>query len=92
MSKRSWLIVPRGLFPSYLGDKMDQRHAKLRVCASCEWIFKSEDSCPKCGFAHYGARFVYGNSCYRFAITQQPWIDRKVAYYVDQLRDEIYDN
>ena len=61
--------------------------AKLRVCASCEWIFKGGKytSCPKCGFAHYGARYVYGDVCYRFAKTQQPWIDRKVADYITEL-------
>lgn len=68
---------------------MDQRHARLRVCASCEWIFKDHKSCPKCGFAHYGARFVYGDKCYKFAITQQPWIDQKIANYTLDLIEEV---
>lgn len=63
--------------------------AKLRVCASCEWIFKGHKSCPKCGFAHYGARFVYGNKCYRYEETQQPWLDKKVAIYKMKLLDGI---
>ena len=68
--------------------------AKLRVCASCEWIFlKSEDTpvsgCPKCGFGHYGARFVYGDKCYRYAISQEPWLRRKVADYKGTLLTEI---
>jgi RNA polymerase subunit RPABC4/transcription elongation factor Spt4 len=26
------------------------KHAKLRVCAHCEWIFRDGIDCPKCGF------------------------------------------
>ena len=63
--------------------------AKLRVCASCEWIFKKHASCPKCGFAHYGAFYVYGNICYKYAVTQQPWMDKKVAAYIFTLREDI---
>ena len=59
--------------------------AKLRVCASCEWIFKGETSCPKCGFASYGARYVYGNACYKYVMTQQPWKDKKVGIYMERL-------
>jgi len=49
--------------------------AKLRTCASCEWIFKMKDNdptCPKCQFGSYGARYVYGNIAYRYAKTQEP--------------------
>ena len=61
--------------------------AKLRVCASCEWVFKIDLSskaggCPKCGFAHYGARGVYGGTCYSFAKTQKPWLDRQIFEYM----------
>lgn len=73
---------------------MKQKDAKLRVCASCEWIFKDErhpemGGCPKCGFAHYGARYVYGNKAYRYAKNQQPWFDNKMSIYAYTLRCEI---
>lgn len=64
--------------------------AKLRVCAKCEWIFKGEMSCPKCGFAYYSARYVYGNKAYRYEITQEPWkrkiLGRFISYeaFVDR--------
>lgn len=50
---------------------MTQR-ANLRVCASCEWIFKASEfsACPKCGFAHYGAHWAIGKKCYTYAKTQ----------------------
>lgn len=69
--------------------------AKLRVCASCEWIFNKDDEhpehggCPKCCFGHYGARYVYGNKAYRYAKTQQPWFDKKMAGYAAQLNQQI---
>ena len=63
-------------------------NAKLRVCASCEWVFENKLSCPKCGFGHYGARYVYGNKCYRLKKTQTPWIDKKVASYIEKLRKD----
>ena len=68
--------------------------AKLRTCASCEWIFHSDkhDDCPKCGFAHYSARYVYGNACYRYAKTQKPWYDRKISDYGQKLCKEIKDS
>jgi len=65
--------------------------AKLRVCASCEWIFKLQElpmECPKCGFAHYGAYYVYGNQAYQHARTQHPWVERKVRGYRDELQAE----
>lgn len=65
--------------------------ADLRVCASCEWIFKRSEytACPKCGFAHYGARYVYGNKAYQFARTQEPWLNRKMSKYRGDLLQEI---
>jgi len=56
-----------------------QKTAKLRVCASCEWIFDSKGSCPLCGFASYGARSVYGDKAYQYKYTQKPWRDKQLA-------------
>lgn len=56
------------------------RRGSLRTCARCEWIFKvkhpEEEECPKCGFGHYGAHYVYGNRAYGYAKTQEPWKTR----------------
>lgn len=72
---------------------MKQKDAKLRVCASCEWIFRKQDdetiSCPKCGFGHYGARFVYGDKCYEFEKTQEPWMKKRIEEYRHKLLKEI---
>jgi hypothetical protein len=65
------------------------KHAKLRVCASCEWIFRDGIDCPKCGFDSYGARYVYGDVCYKYERTQQPWLDEKLCKYELKLLDEI---
>jgi len=69
----------------------NNKTANLRVCASCEWIFKRSESemCPKCKFAHYGARYVYGARCYRYAKTQKPWLDKKMYAYELKLLKEI---
>jgi len=46
----------------------------IRCCASCERVFhkwnqhKYPGGCPSCGFAHYGARFVYGEWSYLYII------------------------
>jgi ribosomal protein L32 len=66
-----------------------QRQATLRVCASCEWIFRHHAACPKCGFAHYGARWVYGDAAYRYEHTQKPWREKKLTNYAVQLDKEI---
>lgn len=63
--------------------------AKLRVCASCEWIFNTGVECPKCQFGSYGAHSVYGNNAYRYAKIQKPWFDRKMADYAFKLIQEI---
>lgn len=63
--------------------------AKLRVCASCEWIFNTGVECPKCQFGSYGAHSVYGNNAYRYAKKQKPWFDRKMADYAFKLIQEI---
>ena len=71
-----------------------QQRAPLRVCGSCEWIYHIKDAgkeggCPKCGFASYGARFVYGDKAYRYAETQKPWFDRRMADHASKLHAEI---
>lgn len=71
---------------------MKQLKAPLRVCASCEWIFKTvnqDKTCPKCNFVSYGARFVYGDKCYSHAVNQKPWRDRKLQDYNFKLGKEI---
>jgi hypothetical protein len=75
---------------------MTQRNAIVRCCASCEWIYRAPaiatpTDCPKCGFASYGARHVHGRKCYTYEQTQQPWIDRKVATYRQELISEVID-
>jgi hypothetical protein len=66
-----------------------QQRAKLRCCASCEWIYEGLIPCPKCGFASYGARYVYGNKCYKYKITQKPWYDKMLFEYALKLKKEI---
>lgn len=66
--------------------------AKLRVCASCEWIFKEGVECPKCQFGSYGAHYVYGRNAYRYALSQKPWYDKKLASYSFKLIQEINNN
>jgi hypothetical protein len=69
---------------------MKQKHAKLRVCMSCEWIHEQDPtSCPKCGWPSCGARFVYGNKAYSHRKTQRPWKDRKMFAYSIALDKEI---
>jgi len=48
----------------------------IRCCARCERVFHKWNEgkfngvrvggCPSCGFAHYGARFVYGRWSYLY--------------------------
>jgi hypothetical protein len=69
-----------------------QKTAQLRVCASCEWIYKGTPcECPKCGFASYGAHWVYGDKAYQYAKTQKPWMDIKMFRYRTKLLNEIND-
>lgn len=73
---------------------MNQKTAKLRVCARCEWVFKHKKhpetgGCPLCGFAHYGARWVYGDEAYKYYITQEPFLKRKVDDYSYTLLKEV---
>jgi hypothetical protein len=66
-----------------------QQRAKLRCCASCEWIYEGPGNCPKCGFVSYGARHCYGNEAYKYKKTQEPWLKRKTAKYERKLYTEI---
>lgn len=68
---------------------MTQLTAPLRVCASCEWVFKGGTECPKCRWVSYGARFVFGPKCYRYAVSQEPWKQRKLFERSMELEDEI---
>lgn len=63
-----------------------KKPAKLRVCASCEWIFDTGIECPQCQFGSYGAHYVYGKQAYQFKKTQKPWITRKIETYEFKLR------
>lgn len=59
-----------------------QGKALLRICASCEFIFRWKqrtvvEDCPLCGFGSYSARWVLGTSCYRQEKTQQVWRERQ---------------
>lgn len=69
--------------------KSPQQRANLRTCASCRWIFEGSGACPKCEFCSYGARFVYGDACYRFKVTQEPWMNQKLDSYKGELLDQI---
>lgn len=79
-------------------------HAVLRTCARCEWIYRFTDlkpvddrdgECPKCGFCSYGARYVYGDRCYRYSITQKTWLRKQTAKCereksdLEKLKDKI---
>ena len=66
-----------------------RKPAKLRVCASCEWIFNDGVECPKCQFGSYGARFVYGEKCYSYFKTQKPWFDKNMSSYAGALFKQI---
>lgn len=56
----------------------------LRVCASCEWIYKTDTmaECPLCQFGHYSAHYVYGRRAYKYLKTQKPWKDKKLMEYM----------
>lgn len=83
--------------PSSNTKRSAQQRARLRCCASCEWIYlvrpkTAEDNgrdCPKCGFAAYGARSVHGDRAYKFLITQAPWLKRSLARVEMELRSQI---
>ena len=76
-------------------------NANLRCCASCEWIFQRDHNkidneeenygfdCPKCKWVSYAAHYVYGKKCYRYAKTQEPWLNKKLEAYREKLFNEI---
>lgn len=65
----------------------------LRVCASCEWIFKTGGvECPACGFGSYGARWVYGDKCYTYAKTQEPWKNKRMFQKEQEVEKERITN
>lgn len=53
------------------------KNANLRVCASCEFIYREpgeSEVCPMCSYgATFGARSVYGDKCYKYEETQEPF-------------------
>lgn len=65
---------------------------ELRVCASCEWIFRNANTCPKCGFASYNAKTTYGKKCYTYERTQKPWMEKKMTQHKMKLLKEIEDS
>ena len=66
------------------------KYSHVRVCASCEWIFKSKNpQCPKCNFGSYAAAKVYGKKAYDFIYSQEPWKERKLLNHSLQLDREI---
>jgi hypothetical protein len=77
--------------------KTRQLTANLRVCGRCEWVYKLSDNacelwdggCPSCGFASYGARWVYGNRAYRYYYTQEPWLKQRLASIESKLRAHV---
>lgn len=71
--------------------KTKKKPAKLRVCASCEWVFTAVKSynCPECGFVSYGAHYVYGKTAYTYKYTQKPWREKKLFQYGCRLRSKI---
>jgi hypothetical protein len=66
------------------------RRANLRCCCHCQWIYKGLDTgCPKCDWPSYSARYVFGNKAYKFAVTQEPWLEQKMGDYKTKLLKEI---
>jgi len=74
------------------------RPALLRVCGKCSWIWEWEDEnkktvCPICkhwNFTHsYSAHSQYGRLAYKFKFTQEPWIDKKVNAFLNDLNKVV---
>ena len=79
-----------------MSDITGQYRAKLRICASCRWIFKLNNKvhpetggCPKCGFGHYGAYWAMGRKVDRYQYSQEPSKQAKVSSYIGSLDREI---
>jgi len=65
---------------------------ELRVCSSCFWIFRDKSyvgTCPKCGSKTYGAHRSFGPKCYRYAETQEPWMNNHLLKTQLRLAEEI---
>ncbi len=72
--------------------KKKSKPVELRVCASCEWIFRYKDhgyECPKCQFASYSAYSVYQRNAYRYETSQAPWKKKRLDAYSAELDSEI---
>lgn len=64
----------------------------LFVCGRCRWVYAKPplQSCPKCGYpASSRAAMVFGRKASRFARSQDPWIDLKLADLRARLRQEV---
>ncbi len=62
----------------------------LQVCMHCDWIYKGELSdCPKCSWPAYRAKSVFGNKAYKYAKTQQPWMEKQINKFGHMLEKEI---
>lgn len=58
------------------------------------WIFREADAddrggCPKCGFCHYPAVFVFGRAAYHLETTQQPWMEKQLNHRRTELEREV---
>lgn len=68
-------------------------HARIRVCATCEWIFDSAIS-SRCGMCNnsigsYGARWVYGKNYLTLYKHQTPWREKQLAKVAFRIEQEI---
>lgn len=63
---------------------------RLRICASCEWLFKSDDPiCPKCKFGSYLALYACGQKAYKYFKNQIPWKKKQLINFELKLDKEI---
>ncbi|ALY07066.1 hypothetical protein VmeM32_00075 [Vibrio phage vB_VmeM-32] len=67
--------------------------AKIRVCATCEWIFDStiSNQCEMChnSVGSYGARWVYGKNYLTLYKNQTPWREKQLAKSMFRIDQEI---
>jgi len=67
---------------------MSNKNTNLRICASCEFIFRESkypNGCPYCGFGDYGANWAIGKAAYRLEKTQELWKKKIAANLVDKI-------
>lgn len=52
--------------------KKQLKKSKLKICATCKWIFKEENKCPKCNnsVGFYSAFYAIGYKTYNYKYTQ----------------------